>query len=104
MSDGGTLVGKKNIYFCSECGHGFVTVDRDNGVTPFMTTCDRAPCAAAAYSFFYRAPQEMLKNIEPAYEWYRPSEEDLAGKSDQVKDHVARGGLLMRRYRATAPA
>lgn len=102
MSAGRAGIGKKNIYICRTCGHGFVTVDRDAGVTPFMTNCDRAPCAAPAYSFFYGAPQEMLKDIEPAYEWYRPSDEELAGKPDPVKDHVAHGGLLMRRVGAGA--
>jgi hypothetical protein len=88
--------GKKNIYMCPTCGRGVVTVDVDDGTTPFAIPCDAPSCGGTATSFFYRAPQEMLDGVQPAFEWYRPSAVELAGKSAGTKDHVERGGLLMR--------
>lgn len=94
----GTRKGKKNIYCCATCGHAFVTVDRDVGVTPFATLCDRPPCAGMATSFFYSAPDEFLDRITPAYEWYRPDEVERSQLKPIEAAHVAQGGLLMRRY------
>ena len=62
--------GKKNVYICGDCGHGFVTQDMAEGVTPFMTTC--LNCAAHATSMMYNIPQEILGS--PAVRWIRPPE------------------------------
>ncbi len=91
-----TLVGKKNIYICPSCGHGFVTVDKDDGTTPFMTDCQRPGCGKAAHSLFYRCPQDMLADVQPALEWYRPTVLELGDKPPHVLDHIAKGGLLHR--------
>lgn len=85
--------GKKNIYLCTKCGHGFVSEDADEGVTPFMTTC--LSCRLmTAQSMMYAAPQEMLAHIEPAVRWVRPPESEWAGFSKSVRDHLAREGLI----------
>lgn len=88
--------GKKNIYMCRKCGHGFVTVDIDEGVTPFQTSCLNPGCGGHAASFCYRAPQEILADIRPALEWYRPTSEEMATLKPASLDHVAQGGLLSR--------
>jgi hypothetical protein len=85
--------GKKNIYVCQKCGHGFVSIDIDEGVTPFMTGCLRVGCAGWAQSLLYRA-DPMLKDIPAALEWYRPATLDVLKHSVQV--HVEKGGLISR--------
>lgn len=89
--------GKKNIYMCERCGHGFVTQDVDDGVTPFLTRCLNPECTGLAASFCYQAPQQMLLKIRPALEWYRPTGEALATLDPGVLDHVERGGLITRK-------
>ncbi len=90
-----SFLGKKNLYLCHDCGHGFVTQDVDSGVTPFMTSCLNPDCGKMAQSMFYRCPQDMLG--KPALEWYAPTEEEIAGRSIAVREHVKKGGLITRK-------
>ena len=93
-----TFLGKKNIYLCHSCGHGFVTMDVAEDTTPFMTNCLSSKCDKLAQSLFYRAPQDMLKNIKPALEWYLPTEAELneMGASIATREHVKMFGLISR--------
>lgn len=86
--------GKKNIYLCPKCGHGFVSLDVDAGTTPFMTKC--LNCGDMAQSMFYAAPQEVLASISPALEWYSPSQKAVQKMTKAVQEHVQRGGLISR--------
>jgi len=86
--------GKKNIYLCRDCGHGFVSVDIEEGTTPFMTKC--LNCGLFAQSLCYAAPQKMLEDIKPAVEWYRPSGDELSAMSAGTNQHVKMGGLISR--------
>jgi hypothetical protein len=88
--------GKRNIYLCESCGHGFVSEDIDQGTTPFTMPCLHPGCGQRAYSMLYAAPQVVLSKIRPALEFYKPTEVELVGKNDWVKDHVKHGGLLSR--------
>lgn len=94
------LQGKKNIYVCENCKWKFVTVDRDAGTTPFLTTC-RSPkgCKGVAQSEFYRVDQ----GLTPAFEWYKPGADEFAKiESFSVREHVSKGGLLLRPIVAAA--
>lgn len=84
------FVGKKNVYTCDECGHQKVTVDLVHGTTPFMISCGADGCGAMSKSSFYRVDQ----SLEPTHEWYRP--EDVSGETEMTKEHVRKGGLLLR--------
>lgn len=88
--------GKKNIYLCSGCGHGFVSLDLDAGTTPFTTKCRHPGCKGLAQSMFYGAPQQALQDIAPAIIWYRPEAAELAGLSRGIQEHVRQGGLIAR--------
>lgn len=79
-----------NIYTC-EKGHKTVTIDRDEGVTPFMIGCEHEGCDELARSGFYQAD----KDTEPTHEWYKPDSYD--GLSDGEIEHVKLGGLLLRK-------
>ncbi|OYX62712.1 MAG: hypothetical protein B7Y88_13745 [Sphingomonadales bacterium 32-64-17] len=85
----GGFTQRKNAYECEECGSWICTIDREQGVTPFMVGC--GSCGAMAKSKFYRVSELLAET----HEWYRP--ETLEGLSDWSADHVRRGGLLLRR-------
>ncbi|NOU05311.1 MAG: hypothetical protein HOO99_03930 [Hyphomicrobiaceae bacterium] len=95
---------QKNIYLCDACGHAVVTQDRDEGVTPFMIACEH--CKQSARSLFYACPQPLLAKTKPAFEWFKPSPVELDGICEPLppnlahntRDHVVRGGLLMRPF------
>lgn len=70
------------------CDHFIITVDRDEGVTPFMVSCEN--CGRPAYSKMYR----VAVDITPTHEWYRPTAD--AKLSDWEAAHVDKGGLLLR--------
>jgi len=108
--------GKRNGYTCRGCGWRVVTINRDDGVTPFLIGCqndvpsgeDLAKAKAAGQAFgssgcgafmesaFYRVPQDL----EPSHEWYAPGERErkrMRRKGDPNLEHVENGGLLLRR-------
>jgi hypothetical protein len=104
--------GDKNAYHCETC-HGYiVTVDLDDGVTPFMLACrvlgepkDRAnTCKGMMQSMFY--PEEPWPTEDgygvaiptvPTWEWYKPIGRELAGLDSDSFEHVRKGGLLLRK-------
>jgi hypothetical protein len=98
--------GKKNIYTCGECAGVIVTVDRDEGVTPFMLGCRATEgCGKMMQSSFYMVNQDL----EPTHEWFRP--EDLEAylveevdERDRVamRDHIEQGGLVLRKIETSA--
>ena len=88
---------KKNIYLCRVCGTGFVSEDLEKGVTPFLTTCLNPSCGKLAHSLCYRCPQEMLHDVKPALEWYRPNPEEMLTADIATTQHVEKGGLISRR-------
>ncbi len=83
-----------NQYTCDECRGTIVTVDRDEGVTPFMLGCRAKPgCTGLMRSSFYSLPTIP----RPSWEWYKPQfEEELKKLDHQTREHVKLGGLLLR--------
>lgn len=61
-----------NAYVCPD-KHRTVTIDIDEGVTPFMMGCKFPGCGKMAHSLFYKVPQD----ITPEYEWYKPTAEQV---------------------------
>lgn len=89
--------GKINVYTC-QLGHQTVTVDLEEGVTPFMIRCKQKhglkyDCTEMAQSCMYACPQILT----PEYEWYKPT--DLKKLNKGEREHVAQGGLLLRKIR-----
>lgn len=84
--------GKLNIYVCDVCLGHTVTRDMDQGVTPFMISCHATEgCKGDMQSSMYRVfDQRMLHS----HEWFRP--EITAGMSAGTRDHVSKGGLILR--------
>lgn len=90
-------INRINVYTCPR-GHLTVTVDRDEGTTPFMMSCSEGghPCLQPAQSSLYRVDQALA----PTHEWYKPTLKEAKRKDRRARgtlDHVQRGGLLLRR-------
>ena len=87
-----------NRYVCQGCGKSIVTINCDEGTTPFMLIC-KFKCLPpiGMYSSFYKVDADM----EPTYEWYRPVGEEYDNLSqDERENHVDLGGLLLREIKA----
>jgi len=85
------FLGKLNTYTCDMCRREIVTKDVDEGVTPFVTSCKSPGCKGWMQSAMYRVRKGVTAH---GWEWYRPT--DLSGLTAQTRDHVERGGLLLR--------
>lgn len=85
-----------NYYTCPECGHITKTIDRDNGVTPFMFECEKEGCDEFGRSSFYR---DIFPNQKPTIEWYRPTLKQTIKmrKTPEMLDHILNGGLAHRK-------
>lgn len=113
-----------NVYVCPGCGWRAITRNRDAGTTPFIIRCENE-CAAGdelvgAQSSIYRVDQ----HLEPTHEWYKPlsalerdyeplikevadrrlkhdgqsmTNLERLGMLNGIIDHVANGGLLLRK-------
>ena len=93
--DGTSLVGRKNIYVCRECKGHIVTVDRDDGTTPFMTNCEATEgCRGTMQSSLYRVFDQTMA---AGFEWYRPDSSQMKSATLHTLDHVNNGGLLLRK-------
>lgn len=99
-----------NVYVC-EYGCHTVTIDVDEGVTPMFIKCRAAPrpdrpiekrfldengeCNGRATSSMYPPPPMPSWIGKPTHEWYRPTE--LSDLDPETREHVERGGLLLRK-------
>jgi hypothetical protein len=92
--------GFKNIYTCRKCGGKTVTIDVDEGVTPFMLGCrasgQEGDCDGIAESSFYRVADD---SPEPQWEWFTPRGEEYHKLNRQMREHVDNGGLDIRKIR-----
>lgn len=97
--------GRLNYYTCDVCHGHTVTIDVHEGTTPMFLAC-RAPgkkCLGRATSAMY-PPQPWpvgAPRPKPAWDWYRPSGAEAEAMHAEVWDHVRRGGLLLRKRKAT---
>lgn len=89
--------GARNSYRCEKCQGTIVTVNLADGVTPFMVKCRAhwpdTSCDGMAQSGFYRIDQ----STPPGWGWHRPGEAELSNLAEDVREHVQRGGLLLRK-------
>lgn len=107
-----------NVYVCEYNCHT-VTVDVDDGVTPFMIRCEarsrpdrplrpelcdeHGRCKGTARSSFYPKGPKPSHIAEPTHEWYSPDEEERATLGPDERSHVEGGGLLLRTRTAANP-
>jgi hypothetical protein len=85
--------GKKNIYVCDKCKGHVVTVDKDEGTTPFMIECKATIfCEGMMKSSFYRVWDQTMC---AGWEWYKPTAPEIV--KPHLQHHVDQGGLLLRK-------
>ena len=107
------LLPRENVYTCQKCGRYTVTVDVDEGVTPFMIQCraqDGPPrrCTGMAHSNFYPKGPRPKHIGPPQWEFYKPTDAELRVKYkgdllEQMREHVSKGGLDLRRRTKKTP-
>lgn len=86
--------GRRNIYVCDKCFGHIVTADLCEGVTPFIVKCRATPgCDGSMQSSMYRVFDQRMR---PTFEWYRPAPAEIADLKPGAKEHVDKGGLLLR--------
>lgn len=83
---------KINAYVCDDCGFMTVTIDKDEGTTPFLIGCEAKGCSGVARSGFYAVPQDLT----PQFEWRKPTKAEYYQLPVSTRrEHVDRGGLMM---------
>ena len=88
---------RENVYVCEDCGGYTVTVDVDEGTTPFMIQClVNDDCAGWAHSSFYPKGPRPSHILTPEWEWYKPTGDTFARLSHEMKKHINLGGLDIR--------
>lgn len=89
---------RTNIYVCEKCRGHVVTVDRDEGVTPFMIACRDWLKGATACDGMMKSSMYRVFNpyMAASHEWYRPNAIEIATLNRYHADHVAKGGLMLR--------
>lgn len=111
---------EKNAYYCEACKGYIVTINKDDGVTPFMIGCrvlgepdDPAnTCKGMMKSMFYPKEPWPEKDgfgneipTEPTHEWYKPTSGELnqmgltmeSHRFAAFVEHVNKGGLDIRK-------
>lgn len=84
------LKGRINQYTCEVCGCSITTKDVDEGTTPMFLLCRVTKgCTGRMISSMYRVDQTLT----PTHEWYKPRK---MPRNLAMRDHVERGGLMLR--------
>lgn len=88
--------GAKNTYHCGRCQTWIVTINVDDGVTPFTVLCESC-CVQGRFGSMYSSLYRKT-DLEPTHEWYRPTKGQLRKlkASLPMMQHVAAGGLILR--------
>lgn len=99
-------VGRENAYQCDIC-HGYtVTIDREPGSTPMYIGCradgTERGCTGRSVSFGYPNGPRPPHIPAPAWEWVRPTVDDLRDLDLETLAHVDNGGLLLRKISGDA--
>jgi hypothetical protein len=107
-----TLKARKNIYNCSVCKRHIITVDRDEGTTPMFIACrvDGEPtdskntCTGQMASMGYPSPEtwpEWIAEAPPTWEWYMPDRTEFRTFEQGMREHISKGGLVLRKIEET---
>ena len=109
-----------NAYTCKKCKVTVITIDKDEGVTPFMISCltkidkmsslveypknRREKCNGDMYSHFYTVPPF----VTPLFEWFKPDIDALDKRyfpvivklyNKDMQDYIKNGGLDLRKIK-----
>lgn len=88
-----SLIGKHNSYTCDTCRKSIITIDRDDGTTPFMLGCRAtAGCKGMMQSAFYTGPL-INAGAQATFEWRKATYKEYVRASREMKQHFDMGGL-----------
>jgi hypothetical protein len=86
-----------NGYHCPSCGRTLIVTHLDEGVTPVFLACRKtAGCTGQSHSLGYPPSPVPAYLGEPTHEWYRPGQEQFDSLDPAMREHVERGGLMLR--------
>lgn len=84
------VMSDKNAYTCERCKQTVVTIDRVEGTTPMMIRCRATKgCQGMMMSSWYM----NVPDIEPSFEWRKPTQQEYRKLSPAMKQHIDMGGL-----------
>jgi hypothetical protein len=87
--------GQRNIYVCDSCHGHIVTVDLEDGTTPFAIPCKATlKCTGMMKSSMYRVYDQSMA---ADHEWFKPTEKEVRKMSLSSQEHWRLGGLFLRR-------
>jgi hypothetical protein len=102
-----TPAGATNVWTCPVCTGFTFAVHRDAGVTPMFLACrasgDVGDCEGMSISCGYPPGPRPAFLGDPQWEWYRPSRRAVKQLSSAMRDHVTRGGLVLRKIAEETP-
>ncbi len=91
---------KENVYTCPVCRGYTTTIDVDEGVTPMFLRCRATgkvgDCPGMAISEMYPEGPRPAHIPPPAFEWYRPSPDEVEKMDPDMQMHLRAGGLELR--------
>lgn len=83
--------GKLNRYTCGKCAQAIITIDADEGTTPFAINCHATRgCAGMMTSAFYAGVTGTA-----THQWRKPTIAEFNRLNSWNKEHVRMGGLLL---------
>ena len=86
-----------NGYSCDQCGGMTMTIDVHVGVTPMFLGCRATEgCSGTGVSRSYPPKLPPEGHRSPEWEWARPDADAFAELSESMREHVLRGGLVLR--------
>lgn len=102
--DKASFEGRVNGWICQSCGVPTYCVHVHHGTTPMFLACraeglppDDAECKGTGVSMGYPRPMPPRHVVTAiTFEWYKPEEDEYRRLLAQMRDHVDRGGLLIR--------
>jgi hypothetical protein len=83
---------RKNVYLCDKCGAGWISVDLDEGVTPFMDLCPICE-ESLGTSLMYQIPDSIVGHKPARVEWRKPTPDEVREASPGRQMHYENGGL-----------
>lgn len=91
------------MYRCRKCGGQIVTMDVDQGVTPFLIGCRAdADCDGNMESSFYRIPNNPRNIVN--FIWRKATAKEITRMDGWSQQHAEQGGLFLHPNKGEAEA
>lgn len=86
-----------DVYTCADCGERFYTQYVDKGVTPFTVACRKCGGIARHDNTIRYSEWKALEYAgKVLHSWMRPNLEQFLKLRPAAREHVLKGGLMLR--------